>query len=421
MKPAMGAPCEAMLRVLVIVDEQNTIHGIGSDVSSTLESLAVEPYYANSLISAIRQFEAQVFDCLVLDATLQPETVLSLMPALRLYSSLPMIVIRQEAHTISRDQWFHAGAWEVLDRSILQTIGLLQVLQCATRVHQAERQTRLVKQRLKHNDRLLTSQFQAIEQQKQCIHQLNVQLAEAKQLKQQFLSIISHELRTPMNAIIGFSQVLLRQRTSVLNKHQMNLVERILSNAKHLMNLIEEMLEFSVIEAGNLRLQPCCIDLGHLIQSLVQELRTTTDQQQLRLTVQLSLKNPCVIVDPSYLQRTLSKLINNAIKFTSTGSVTIKAYELEDDRVAILVQDTGIGIHSAEIEHIFEPFRQADQSNTREYHGMGLGLSVTAALVKQMQGNISVCSKVGEGSEFRVELPRQLKKTESDFQPVSVR
>ena len=240
------------------------------------------------------------------------------------------------------------------------------------------------------------------------IHIQNLQLQESARLKSHFLAIMSHELRSPMNAIIGFSQLLLRYPHHPLAPKQENMVERILSSGRHLLTLIDDILDFSKIEAGGLKLKPEEFNLAELVTATTEELHSLAEQKNLALQVHLNLLNPCVVSDKTRLRQVLVNLLSNGIKFTKIGSVQIEVYELLAERVAIAVKDTGIGIAEADIKHIFEEFRQLNQTITRQHGGTGLGLAITDRLVGMMQGKITVESQVGQGSTFRVELPRQI-------------
>jgi PAS domain S-box-containing protein len=237
----------------------------------------------------------------------------------------------------------------------------------------------------------------------------NLQLQEAARLKSHFLAIMSHELRSPMNAIIGFSQLLLRQAHNPLAPNQQNMVERILNSGRHLLTLIDEILDLSKIEAGRLKLKLEEFNLAELVTATTEELRSLAEQKNLALQVKLNLQNPRVVNDKTRLRQVLVNLLSNAIKFTEAGSVSIEVSELLANRLAIAVKDTGIGIAEADIDHIFEEFRQVNQTLTREHGGTGLGLAITKRLVSIMQGKIMVESQLRQGSTFRVELPRQVK------------
>ena len=236
----------------------------------------------------------------------------------------------------------------------------------------------------------------------------NLQLQEAAKLKSHFLAIMSHELRSPMNAIIGFSQLLLRSSQQSLSHHQTNMVERIFNSGKHLLTLIDEILDFAKIEVGCLQLHLQELNLAELVTATAEEMRSLVEQKNLEVTINLNIQNPFVVNDSTRLRQILINLLSNAIKFTDVGTVEVAVWELPKNRIAIAVKDTGIGIAQADIEHIFQEFRQLNQSITRQHGGTGLGLAITDRIVQMMQGKIIVESELDRGSTFRVELPRQV-------------
>ncbi len=246
-----------------------------------------------------------------------------------------------------------------------------------------------------------------VEAQLQSIQSENLQLQETSLLKSQFLAMVSHELRTPMHAILGFAQLLLRQPYQQSSQLQ-NMVERILSNARHLLALIENILDFSALEAGrlNLKLQP--FDLVERVAATIEELRPLAQQKHLFLNIKTELYNRIVINDRDRVRQIIVNLLSNAIKFTDSGSVLVEIQQTPENRILIVLTDTGIGIAPKDLKNIFQEFRQVNQSFTRKQGGTGLGLSIVDKLVRLMEGTITVESKLGEGSVFRVELPREV-------------
>ena len=236
----------------------------------------------------------------------------------------------------------------------------------------------------------------------------NMQLQEAARMKSHFLAIMSHELRSPMNAIIGFSQLLLRRQQS-LNENQEKMVERILNSGRHLLTLIDDILDLSKIEVGCLKLQLAKFNIAELVTATTEEMRSLAEPKNLALRVNLNLQNPYIVNDSTRLRQILINLLSNAIKFTDLGSVEVEVSDLPLNRIMLEVKDTGIGIAQADIEHIFQEFRQANQTITRRHGGTGLGLAIIDRLVQMMEGKITVDTQEGIGSTFRVELPRQVR------------
>jgi signal transduction histidine kinase len=300
--------------------------------------------------------------------------------------------------------WQHGDAFDREDQNLLAAVGE----QAAIAIGNAllikaleEREERLAAQNL-----TLARQNQELELTRQRIEQQNLQLIEAARLKSQFLATMSHELRTPLNAVIGFAQVLLRQRSAALTATQTGMVERILSNGKNLLALINDILDLSKIESGRLELQLELFDLNRLVLSTLDELRPLAEQKQLNIHLALPTENLTIVNDSSRLRQVLVNLLSNAIKFTESGCIEVEVSELSDTQFTISVKDTGIGIAPSELDHIFEEFRQVDQTTTRKHGGTGLGLAITKSLVHMMQGEISVESELGRGSTFYVELPK---------------
>jgi signal transduction histidine kinase len=255
---------------------------------------------------------------------------------------------------------------------------------------------------------LLIRQQEELENQGRRIQQQKLQLLEAANLKSQFLDTMSHELLTPMNGIIGFSQLLLRQHKQLLTDQQTEMVGRILRNGKNLLVLIKDILDLSKIENGRTELETEEFDLGHLVMDVALEFANQATDKNVAMLVSVCLENQLIVNDKLRLQQVLVNLISNAVKFTHRGSISIEARELNGDRLIITVRDTGIGICPTEQHHIFDKFHQVDQSITRQYPGTGLGLAISASLVKMMNGTITVESQPKKGSTFRVEFPRKI-------------
>jgi PAS domain S-box-containing protein len=251
-------------------------------------------------------------------------------------------------------------------------------------------------------------------------HLQNLQLQEEVRLKSQFLALMSHELRTPMNAILGFSQLLMRQAQHQLGQNQIHMLERIFNSGKHLLKLIEDILDFSKLEAGRLELNLEEFDLVELVTQTVEELQSLAQQKHLSVHIHACLDNPCVVNDSNRLRQVLVNLLSNAVKFTDSGSITVEACEPAPDQIAIAVKDTGIGIDPSEVQQIFQEFRQVSQSLTRTHGGTGLGLAITDRLIRMMHGKITVESQPGEGSTFRLELPREVTLSPNKAEIISI-
>ena len=244
--------------------------------------------------------------------------------------------------------------------------------------------------------------------------QNNIKLEESSRLKSQIVAVLSHELRTPLNAIIGFSDLLFRLNKNKFTPQSLNIVQTIIRNGKELLKLINNMLDFARLEEGKLTLHLQKFNIKELIGKITEDLSFLANQKNICLETHINIQNIIVINDPIRLQQLLTNLVYNAIKFTETGSVSVELEELKEDKIIITIKDTGIGISEIDLKHIFQAFRQVNQTITRTSQGTGLGLAIVKDLLDLMGGTITVESLLGEGSTFRVELPRAVKSVNSE-------
>jgi PAS domain S-box-containing protein len=232
------------------------------------------------------------------------------------------------------------------------------------------------------------------------------QAESADRLKSAFLATMSHELRTPLNSIIGFTGILKQGRPGPLNEEQYKQLNLIQTSARHLLSLINDVLDLSKIEAGQLIIRPEVVELGEIIQKVVDINTTLADDKKLFLNVNMAPGIGRITTDRQRLTQVLVNLVNNAIKFTEKGSVTIDVKQ-ESGSVRIKVIDTGMGIEPDKINVLFKPFIQIDSGTTRKHEGTGLGLSISLKLLNLMGGTITVESEYQKGSTFIVTLPIQ--------------
>jgi signal transduction histidine kinase len=398
---------EEKLKILVIDDDE--VDRIAVRRSLIKAGVNMELWEEDNGNSALASLSKSSYDCVLLDYRLPDTDGLTLIQNIHSQGiKVPLVVLTAQGDEQIAVELMKAGATDYLSKSRLSPEILTQVLRNAIRVYRAEMQAALATQQLRERNELLKKKNQELEAQRQQIELQNLKLKEADKLKSQFLATISHELRTPMNAIIGFSQLLLRPKCGELTLKQKDMIERILNNSKHLLMLLNEVLDFSKLEARRLELRPEIFNLLPLINSTVEEISSLAEEKNLSLVVNIDLQNPLVFNDSIRIRQILMNLLSNAIKFTEYGSVGVEVKELSGNKVQLAVWDTGIGIAASDMEHIFEAFRQLDQSTTRKYPGTGLGLPIISALVQMMGGKISVESQLGQGSIFRIELPRQI-------------
>jgi signal transduction histidine kinase len=216
---------------------------------------------------------------------------------------------------------------------------------------------------------------------------------------------MSHELRTPLNSIIGFSSLLSTGMAGPLTEEQVLQTTRIHTSGHQLLQLINEILDLSTIEAGVIRVEIERIDAGAIAADVAETLRPLAEQKSIGLRVELPPGRIEMVTDGDRLRQILMNLVGNAVKFTASGEVELRAEYGNDSRVSFVVSDTGPGIPADEIESIFEAFRQVENVRNHRPQGTGLGLTISANLARRLGGEIVVSSEVGAGSVFTLWLP----------------
>ena len=229
---------------------------------------------------------------------------------------------------------------------------------------------------------------------------------EASRTKSQFLASMSHELRTPLNSVIGFANILLKNKAGTLGSAELNFLDRIQANGKHLLTLINEILDLSKIEARKVELHTGPVALDLLVRETVAQQESLVRDKPVRLVAEVPAQVAPIVSDAEKLRQVLINLIGNALKFTEQGSVTVRVVTDPADHrpICLEVIDTGIGIPQEKLGVIFEAFQQAEAGTARKYGGTGLGLTISQALCQLMGYRIEVSSEPGRGSTFSVRL-----------------
>ena len=235
--------------------------------------------------------------------------------------------------------------------------------------------------------------------------QANRQLEEASRLKSQFTAHTSHELRSPLNAIITFTDLTLRGAYGAVNERQEEKLDRVLQGARRLRGLIDDLLDLSKIEAGEVSIAEESFAVSNLVQTIDAVIEPVAEKKGLALSTYLSPEMPSEIVgDEKRIAQVLVNLAQNAVKFTEQGSVQVAIEPMDRERWRLTVRDTGAGIPERDFETIFQEFARLEESSSKT-QGVGLGLAITNRLVKMMEGEIRLQSEIGKGSTFEVVLP----------------
>ena len=237
--------------------------------------------------------------------------------------------------------------------------------------------------------------------------------------KSEFLANMSHELRTPLNHIIGFTELVADERIGALNRQQEEYLQDVLQSSRHLLSLINDILDLSKVEAGKMDLETSEIPLEGLLRDSLNMVKEEALKHRIALTPSFQEIPLAIRADERKLKQVLYNLLSNAIKFTPDGgAVLLTARGLNGQGVEITVKDSGIGLKQGELERIFQPFEQGDNSAGRKYQGTGLGLSLTKKMVEMHGGRIWAESEgPGRGSQFHVLLPLPEKQNAEDFHP----
>ncbi len=237
---------------------------------------------------------------------------------------------------------------------------------------------------------------------------------EAARLKGEFLANVSHEIRTPLNGVLGMTDLALETR---LDATQKDYLDTIKTSAETLMAVINDVLDFSKIEAGRMDVESIAFSPHSVMAAAARTVAFKAKEKGIGLRWNASRDLPPMVTgDPLRLKQVLLNMLGNAVKFTSTGEVRLEA-SIDSGHLLFSIHDTGIGIPATKLTAIFEPFRQADGSSTRQFGGTGLGLSICSKLVGLMGGEIGVESEVGQGSRFWFTIPLRVAMREAEPAP----
>ncbi|BAC90199.1 sensor histidine kinase [Gloeobacter violaceus] len=250
----------------------------------------------------------------------------------------------------------------------------------------------------------------------------NQELGRLVRAHQDNLSVLAHELKTPLNSIIGYANLFLRTgrtRTDIGDTlPDFEHIERVVRNGTRLLHLINDALEFSRSEAGQTRLHLEAVALRPTVEEVVETIRPLAAAQGLEVSLDCGLAPQTVASDSMRLQQILTNLLSNAVRYTPSGSVRVECKAVDDRHWSVAVSDTGLGIAPEDQPHIFEPYSRFSCNERSRTEGTGLGLAIVSQLVNLLQGKIALVSEPGVGSTFTVTFPVQVQSLTAQNTPI---
>ncbi len=229
---------------------------------------------------------------------------------------------------------------------------------------------------------------------------------EAERLKNTFLNVLSHELRTPLNIVLGYTSIIKDSMKDKITAEDKIYLDNLYSGSERLFKSITQMLEFAQLEAGNYKVNIEPLELTTLIYNCLEGIRKTANEKKIDLKTQFRKKSVFVDADVQCVESAINSLLNNAVKFTRQGFIEIEVDTFEDRQLAICrVKDSGVGISTEYLDHLFRPFSQEDLNIGRFFEGNGLGLALSKRYIEKLGGSLLVDSIKGVGSTFSFTLP----------------
>ena len=371
------------IRVLLIEDNPADARLIEVMLAET-HALTFELFRAGSLTEGVRQLKSREFDVVLLDLGLPESTGLETLERLRSSTLLPTLVVfsglTDESVAV---QALQSGAQDYLVKGQVDGPQLVRSIRYAIGRFQTE---------------------EALRRRTQELSEAKERAELANKAKSTFLACMSHDLRTPLNGILGFAQLL--QMDKSLGQRQVAAVGAIRDSGEHLLALINDILDLAKIEAGKFEVTPGDVDLHRLFAGVAELIRmkAAVQKPQLQLLCELSPQLPALArADERRLRQVALNLLDNAVKFTDAGHVLLQVTYESPSRLQVRVQDTGVGMSEEELARLFQLFEQAGTAQRRSA-GTGLGLAICRKFVQLMGGDMQVSSRPGAGTTFSFEL-----------------
>ena len=350
---------------------------------------------------ALNILERAIPDLILLDITmpgLSGFEVCKILKSQKNTQEIPIIFMTARADTDDKVKGFQLGAADYITKPFQHEEALARI--------NAHLNLHKLQKTLEERNHILQQQNQILETVVSALQKTKLTAEEANIAKNQFLANISHELRTPMNAIIGYSELLKEEAEDLNVTDLIDDLDKIGRAGRHLLDMINDILDFSKIETGKMELNLETFDIYPLIQEVVISAKPLIEEKVNTLEVFCPDDIGVMYADLTKVNQIVFHLLSNAGKFTEQGIVKLIVLKEDDDQwIRFKISDNGIGINPEQKQQIFQVFTQADGSSTRKYGGTGLGLTITKRFVDMMQGHIHLESELGQGSSFTVRLP----------------
>jgi len=398
--PDRKPPSDGPGRILIVDDVEDNRAVLGR----RFQKRGFEIAEAHSGQAALEAIAGGGFDAVLLDVMMPDMDGMEVLKRIREHHSelaLPVIMVTGRSESQNIVEALSAGANDYIVKPVDFAVALLRVSTQIGR-RRAEEQLRLANEALSHANSDLEQRIAARTQ------ELRTAMEEAQaanKAKDEFMASMSHELRTPLNGLLPMAALL---GDTELTTAQRGMVTVIKTSADHLFDLISDLLDTVDLNVRGIELTPSRMELEAAVREAAERPATRAAQKGLAFTldVDASAKGQ-VEADCHRFKQVVAKLLDNAVKFTETGEVTLSLSrpEARPDQLILEVRDTGVGFDEATAARLFKPFEQSDGSMTRKFGGAGVGLTIIHRIVEQMGGAIAAKAKPGSGAVFRVELP----------------
>lgn len=397
---------EKKYSILLVDDRPENLYALektlGEDKYNLVKALSGE--------EALKIVLKQEFSLILLDVQMpgmDGYEVAQLLSSSKKTKDIPIIFVtainKEKKHML---KGFQSGAVDYIPKPVDPDV-LLSKVNIFLKLHEQQKETEKAKSALEDVNTHLETKVQSRTKELEASKLL---AEKSLQIKEEFLANMSHEIRTPVNAILGFSRLLL---DTTLTADQREEMEAILFSSEQLLSIINDILDFSKIEAGKVELEETDLDLHSLLNSLIKMQEPKANEKGIKVLSEIQKEIPQVVIgDPVRLNQIFSNLLNNAIKFTETGEVKLKAnlinLQSQTLQLQFEVSDTGIGIPEHKLDKVWDSFSQASSDTTRKFGGTGLGLTIVKRLVGLHHGGkVGLKSTLGQGTTFTVNLNLQ--------------